>query len=380
MMNRVTIDLRALRDNVETIRAWMAAHGATWTLVTKSLCGHVDTLAALQALGVRSMADSRLDNLETIARVAPDSERWYLRLPALSAARDVVRLADVSLNSESTVIRALSAEAARLGRTHRVVIMVELGDLREGILPGTLVDFYERVFELPNIEVVGIGAQLGCLAGAVPSIDQFDQLLLYRELLELKFGRKLPMVSAGSTVSLTALQENGVPPAINHFRIGEAVFLGTDLVHGGVLPGLRDDVVHLEAEIAEITEKSLHATVETGASTPFEGAAGTGPHAPPPPGERGYRAVVTVGELDVDVSSLTPLVPEHEIAGASSDVMVVNLGPTPGGLRVGDQLRFRVGYSGFVRLMCGRYVEREVLPAVEEFRRELRHGAQRSVA
>ena len=77
--------------------------------------------------------------------------------------------------------------------------MIELGDLREGILPGSLINFYKHVFHLSNIEVKGIGANLGCMAGAVPTVDQFMQLVLYKELLELKFEHPLHWISAGSS-------------------------------------------------------------------------------------------------------------------------------------------------------------------------------------
>ncbi|MFC2150775.1 alanine racemase [Calditrichota bacterium] len=218
------------------------------------LYGHKATLSAMQQLSVRSMGDSRLDNLRAIERLSPDLESWYLRLPHLSVIEDVVDLADVSLNSEIEIIEQINKHASKLGKTHRIVVMIELGDLREGILPGSLINFYNHVFQLSSVEVVGIGANLGCLSGTVPNVDQMTQLLLYRELLELKFGRKLPMISAGSSIVLPMLLSNRMPNGINHFRIGEAVFLGTDLVNGGTLPELRDDAIVLEAEIAEIKD------------------------------------------------------------------------------------------------------------------------------
>ncbi len=376
-MNVVSIDLEALRHNLAMIGRWMERLGASWSVVTKSLCAHEDTLRALRLLGVRSVADSRLENLEVVDRVIPGTEKWYLRLPVPSVVPDVVRLADVSLNSEVAVIEALNAEAARQQRVHRVVIMIELGDLREGILPGSLVRFYERVFELPHIEVLGIGGQVGCLAGAVPSVDQMMQLVLYKELLELKFGRPLPLISAGSSVSLTLLVEDRpLPPQLNHYRIGESLFLGTDLVHGGTLRGLRDDVVLLEAEIAEIKEKSLVPLGETGAHTPFEPAGAEGDEGGPSPGQRGYRALVTVGQLDTDVQGLAPVEADHQVAGASSDVTVVNLGRNRGNLRVGDRIRFRPSYSAFVRLMSSQYVERKVWPPLAAFEEALAGRAQ----
>jgi predicted amino acid racemase len=362
-MNRVVIHLEALHHNLVTIDGWMKQHGATWTVVTKVLCGHRETLRALHAFGAKSIGESRLENLRVVVEEMPGAETWYLRLPHLSAIDEIVSLSDVSLNSETRSIRALNEAAGRQGKIHRVIIMIELGDLREGILPGSLVKFYEEVFELPNIEVLGIGSNLGCLAGALPNIDQFMQLVLYRELLELKFGRKLASLSAGASVALPLLLEGKLPRAINHFRIGEAIFLGTDLVNGESLPGLRSDTVTLEAEVIEIKEKSLNTTAETGNHTPFafdfqEDIS---------PGQRGYRALVSVGNLETEVSGLTPVQPDFHIAGASSDVTVVNVGGDIHGLRVGNKIEFRPNYAALLRLMSGKYVDRVVDPALADY-------------
>lgn len=362
-MNKVILNLEALRHNLQVIGGMMDRHGASWSVVTKALCGHRDTLRALHLLGARSVCDSRLDNLVSVREASTDFESWYLRLPHPSAVGDVVELADVSLNSEIEVIKALSREAVKRNKTHHIVIMIEMGDLREGILPGTLIRFYEDVFNLPNLEVLGIGAQIGCLAGTVPNIDQVSQLILYRELLELKFQRKMPMISGGSSIFLPLVQEGRMPRGVNHYRIGESLFLGTNLVSGGRLEGLRDDVVVLEAEVAEVKEKNLVPLGERlGTASSEDGADGD-----LVPGRRGYRALVTVGEIDTEVSGLTPLNPAFKIAGASSDVTVVNLGEQPDGLKVGSKIRFSCGYSAFVRLMNDPHIAKEVTPPLDAF-------------
>jgi predicted amino acid racemase len=363
-VNRVTIDLERLRHNIRVIKDWMKQHEATWTVVTKVLCGHSDTLRALQLLGVRSMGDSRLANLRAIEKIIPDFESWYLRVSDMSSVKEVACLADVSLNSEIKVIKALNEEARRIDKVHRIVIMIELGDLREGILPGSLIAFYEKVFDLSNVEVIGIGANLGCLAGAVPTVDQFMQLALYRELLVLKFKKALPMISGGSSAVLPLLLDKQLPKAINHFRIGEAIFLGTDLVNGGTLPRLRDDAIVLEAEIAEIKEKGLIPLSETTSMTPFEANHTEGDLVP---GQRGYRALVSVGQLDTDIAGLTPVDSSYHVAGASSDVTVVNIGDDPGDLKIGDTIKFRPNYAALLRLMSGKYIRKEITPSLETF-------------
>ena len=362
-MNRLTINLEALRHNINTIDGWLKDHGATWTLVTKVLCGHRDTLAALQHLGVHSMADSRLRNLRNIVKLTPEIETWYLRLPHMAAIPQIIELTDASLNSEIETIEALSAEACRQDRRHGIIVMIELGDLREGILPGHLIHFYNHIFELPNLEVLGIGANIGCLSGCVPNVDQYTQLKLYRELLELKFGRELPMISAGTSATLPLLHESSVPKAINHFRVGDSVFLGTDLIHGGAMAELRDDAMLLEVDVVEIKEKSLVPVGETSSLAPFEFTA-TEEYEP---GARGYRAICTVGGLDTDVAGLTPVDTRYSIAGGASDLTVINIGDNRGDLAIGDQIKLRPNYAALLRLMVSPYIDKEVVPPLDTF-------------
>ncbi len=365
-MNKVIINLEALQHNLAQIDRIIKLQSASWSVVTKALCGHHETIEALHFMGVQSIADSRLDNLRAVNRAAPGIEKWYLRLPHLSAVEDIIELADLSLNTEIQVIQALGKEAVRRNKLHHIIIMIELGDLREGITPDTITDFYRKVFKIPGIAVLGIGAQIGCLVGAAPNEDQAAQLSLYRELLELKFERKLGFISGGSSIFLPKLFDGGNYPGINHYRIGESLFLGTDLVSGNKIPALRDDVITLEVEIAEIKEKNLTSGVETVGSAPFESSSGN--DNTPKPGERGTRALVTVGNLDTSVDGLTPVVDEYSVAGGSSDITVVNLGSNPNKLTVGDTVTFRTNYAAFLGLMNDPYIDKEIVPDLESFK------------
>lgn len=355
-MSRIIIDLEALSSNLARINHLMAAHGADWTVVTKVLCGNSEVLQALSEMGIRSVADSRFANLRAIRRRFVNPEIWYLRIPSLTNCDKVVSLAQTSLNSELETIKRLNEAAARHETRHRIIIMLELGDLREGILPGCLVNFYESVFHLPNIEVLGIGTNLGCLAGVPPSSDQLMQLVLYRELLELKFKKRLPLISAGSSVVLPLLLDGQVPKPINHFRIGEALFLGTDLLHGGTLPDFRNDAILLEAEIVELKEKGLTPQGDLGVTSPFPRVG----EVEALPSQRGFRALVDLGHLDTDITGITPTYEDQHIAGASSDITVVNLGENSENLRVGDKITFHLNYAALLRLMSSRYVPKVI--------------------
>jgi len=367
-MNQLVINLEAMYHNLVAINEWMRQQGASWTVVTKVLCGHVETLEALVTSGVKSIGESRPRNLLAYKEYVPDLETWYLRVPSMSSIEEIIAYSDVSLNSEYEIIIELNKEAGRQDKLHNIVIMIELGDLREGILPGSLVKFYQDVFQLSNIRVIGIGANLGCLAGVIPSVDQFMQLKLYRELLELKFEKKLPLISAGTTATLPLVIEKTLPKGINHFRVGEGVFLGSDLINGGTLKGLRDDTFVLKAEVIEVKEKSLTTTSETGSVAPFENEIEDDYE----PGQRGYRALVNVGALDTNVEGLTPKNPSNRVAGASSDITVVNVGENPAGVKVGGYIEFYLDYSALLRLMSSEYVQKTVEPPIEEFKEQLK--------
>lgn len=362
-MNRLLIDLDALRHNTLVVSDWVTQHGGDLTVVTKALCGHPEILRALDRFGVDSMGDSRIGNLRSIRENAPSAETWYLRPPHASALEKLLPLCDVSLESELATIQGIDAECRRTGRTHRVVLMMELGELREGVLPGKLLEMTESILAMPHVKLAGLGANLGCLNGAIPMSEELTQLTLYHELLELKYDIKIPYVSAGTSAGLGLLRDGSFPKAINHFRVGEAILLGTDPVTGEPFDGLRSDGVTLEAEVVELKEKRLVPSIET-AKTPFESVE----EEEREPGERGYRAIVTVGHVDTDVNGLTPLDPDYTIAGASSDVTVVNLGPDRHGVSLGETLAFRPDYSAFVRLMNNPYTTKKLVnhPAAYE--------------
>ena len=232
---------------------------------------------------------------------------------------------------------------------------MDLGDLRKGVLPGKLLEITENILRMPQISLIGLGSNLGCLNGAIPMSEELTQLTLYHELLELKYNIKIPYVSAGTSAGLSLFRDGDFPKVINHFRVGEAILLGTDPVTSEPFSGLRSDGVILEAEVVEVKEKRLVPSIET-AETPFEPI--NDDEEEREPGERGYRAIVTVGHVDTDVSGLTPLHPNYTIAGASSDITVVNLGPDSDGVSLGETLAFRPKYSAFVRLMNNPYTKK----------------------
>ncbi len=345
-----------LKHNYQFLDDLFKSHGIEWAVVTKLLCGNKAYLQEVLDLGTQEVCDSRIQNLQTIKEMAPEVQTVYIRPPEQTNLEDIVRYADVTFNTESTVIKQLSEEAQRQNKVHKVVIMIELGDLREGIMGEHLIDFYESIFELPNIKVVALGSNLNCLHGVMPSQDKLVQLSLYKQLIEATFNKKIPYITGGTSVVLPLLFRRQIPKGINHFRIGETLYFGNDLITEEPIEGMQTNVIRLFTEIIEITKKP---------KVPI-GQLSTNPSgelyeiAEEDYGKTSYRAILDIGLLDISPDHLILDAPGIEIVNASSDMLIVDLGNNEEGYKVGDVVSFGLEYMGALHLLNSDYIEKVV--------------------
>lgn len=356
-MAYVTLDRSKLEYNFNFLEKLFKENHIDWAVVSKILCGNSIFLKELLDLGIKEVCDSRIENIKVIKELNPNVQTVFIKPPSAGQIEEVVKYADVSFNSESETIKLLSKEAVRQNKTHKITIMIELGDLREGIMGDHLMEFYDSVFKLPNIEVTSIGANLNCLHGVMPSQDKMIILCLYKQLLEVKFNRKIPWVTGGTSVVLPLLLKNQIPKGINHFRIGEALFFGNNLFDDTDIEGMEQNIFTLYSEIIEITKKP---------KVPF-GVLSTNPSGEmldineDDYGKHSFRAILDVGLLDVNPEYLHPSLKGIEIVSASSDMMVVDLGENESNLNVGEKLSFTLDYMGALQLLNSDYITKEVI-------------------
>jgi len=345
-----------LRHNYEFLDKLFRENGIKWGITTKLLCGNPRFLKEVIGLGIGEVHDSRISNLKVIKEIDPDTLTIYIKPPPKDAIPDVVRYADISLNTELSTLHELSDESVKQGRIHKVIIMIEMGDLREGVMRDDLINFYEKVFKLPGIEVVGLGTNLNCLHGVMPDGDKLIQLALYKQIIELRFKKKIPLVSGGTTVTIPLLLRNQLPSGVNHFRVGEALFFGKNLFSNGVIEGMSDQVMELYTQIIEISEKPLVPTGEMGVNPQGK----TTLIAEDDYGKTSYRAIIDVGVLDIQPDYLIPVNENIKILDASSDMLVLDVGANEKGYKVGDMIRFKLKYMGALGLMSSDYIEKRV--------------------
>jgi len=347
----VEINGEKLRHNVRQIVSRCKEAGITTIFgVVKVLAGYQEAINDLICGGVTHIADSRIENLKNISTKL---KKVLLRIPMESEVHDVVKYCDISLNSELETIKKLDY-AARINRVmHEIILMFDLGDLREGLWHASdYLNFVTHIVELPNIRLVGIGSNLTCYGSVIPTNENLGILVRIKEDIERTFNMKLAYISGGNSSSLPLVYRKSIPKGINNIRIGEAFFLGRETAYGKHLEDCFQDVFILKAQIVELKRKPSF-----------------------PVGERGFdafgrvvqyedkgmmdRAILAIGKQDVYPENIEPLDKRLKILGASSDHLIIDCTKTD--YKVGDIISFRLNYGGLLQVMTSKYVNKVYL-------------------
>ncbi len=362
-MAKLIIHTKKIQDNIKYLSDYFDSHHIDWSLITKVFSGDKEFLKNVLTddviKNIDSIGDSRLTSLKNLKEVNPDMQTIYIKPPAKIYADDIVKYADISLNSSHNTIVALNKAAKKAKKIHKIIIMVELGELREGVKRTELMNFYESVFELSNIEVIGIGSNLGCMHGIEPTYDKLLQLSLYKELISAKFNKDLKYVSGGTSITLPLIEQKSIPKDINHFRIGEAIFFGISPLDNKQFKELAVDTFEFCANIIELEEKKIvpegvisHSNVGQTAEFHEDNIS-----------ETSIKAILDFGLLDVDQDDIEFIDDELEYVGITSDMMVIDLGSNKSvdgkkKYRIGDKVYFKPNYMAVARLLNSKFIHK----------------------
>ena len=345
---RIEINLEKLAHNTKALIELYGSKGIHITAVTKVVRGNPDIARTLVKSGIDTLADSRIENIKRMHNAGVQAQFLLTRTPALSQAKAVVKYADISLNTEISVIERLSTFAVEYDKPHKIILMVELGDLREGFMPSDLDGIVKQVLDMEGIILAGIGSNLTCFGGVQPDDENLGILSSLATDLENKFNIKLEYISGGNSGSYNWFMSTQDVGRINHLRVGESIYLGCETLSRKPIPGLHSDAMIL---VSEVIESKIKPSLPYG--TIAQDAFGNIPKFV----DQGLmsRAILSLGLQDVQVSGLTPR-SDVEILGASSDHIIVNAKKE--NLRVGDELEFDLNYAALLSAMSSRYVNK----------------------
>ncbi|MBW9154164.1 ornithine racemase Orr [Clostridium estertheticum] len=343
------VDLKKLTHNVKIILEMCNKKQIDVVAVTKVYCAQMPIVEAILEAGVAMVGDSRILNLKKLKDL--NCKKMLLRIPMISEVSEVVKYSDCSLNSEIDTIEQLSKAAKELNKIHNIILMVDLGDLREGVLVDDVVSIVSKIVMLDNIKLIGIGTNITCYGGVIPDSENLGKLTKLKIEIEKGFDLKLPIISGGNSSSLYMVINDTMPKEINQLRIGEAIVLGRETSFGKPVPNCYDDAFILSGEIVEIKSKP---TVPTG--TIGVDAFGHIPSFE----DKGIRkrAIIALGRQDIRVEGITPLDNDISIFGASSDHLILDVTDSKKQLIVGSIVEFKIDYGCLLKAMTSPYVEK----------------------
>lgn len=345
---RIEMNLEKIAHNAKAIKELYGSRGINVFGVTKVVCGNPFIAKALVNSGIGVLADSRIENIRRMLNAGIQAQFLLTRTPILSQAEAVVKYSDISLNSELSVIERLSEFAVDSDRTHKIILMVELGDLREGLMPSDLENTVNQVLKLSGINLAGIGSNLACFGGVKPDDEKMGSLSSIAEDIEEKFGLTLEYVSGGNSANYNWFMSTADVGRINNLRLGESIYLGRETLYRKPIPGLFTDALTL---VSEVIESKIKPSLPYGEI--HQDAFGNIPDFK----DQGQirRAILGIGLQDVLVSGLTPR-SDIEIIGASSDHIIVNAKNVE--LNVGNELEFDLNYGALLSAMTSLYVNK----------------------
>lgn len=351
---RLEIFPARIEENARIITALCHSHGIQVAGVTKVVCAHSSVVNALANAGVDMLADSRIENLKSIRESGITLPLMLLRIPAQDRIEEVVQWSEISLNSSYKTIELLSEASQKQHKNHKIILMVDLGDLREGIWPDKVDALVSRIINLPNIDLIGLGCNLACYGGVIPTTEKMNQLIDLQATIQTKHGISFSMISGGNSANLPLLISGGMPVGINHLRLGESIQLGRNVLDRSPFPGTRQDTYRIVAHVVELeTKPSL--PVGSRGQDAFGGI--------PEFVDRGWRkrAICNLGRQDVAISSLEPVDRKMIILGGSSDHLIVDVEESQSEISVGSELACWPGYAALLSAATSHYVFKTVI-------------------
>lgn len=353
-MPKLTIDSEKIRHNIKVIQDLCEKKGLQLVGVIKS-CQMIPSLVALfQECGITSLGISDIDINSRLGRRLEGSP-LLITVPKPSQADIVVRNFRASVNSELVTIRALSDAANRYRTPHDVTLMIEVGDLREGILPEDALSSVRSIlgFRSPYLRLAGIGANLACCSGTLPTITNMSVLNEIALDVEKQLGHGFEKVSVGGSVMLDWLESHDLPPRINEIRIGEAILLGTIPSINRRHESLFHDAFVFKGIVLEVKEKPV--TLEQGVPGKDAGQADLA--------GKGFRkrAVVDFGNISTVPHGLQCLDNMVRYVGSTSDYSVFDVTECSCRFVPGDEIRFIPNYQAMTQSLISPYVTREII-------------------
>ncbi|MGB3368270.1 MAG: alanine racemase [Acidaminobacteraceae bacterium] len=348
MYPALVIDKEKIKSNIGTIVKLCSKKNIGVSGVIKGCSGNTQFSKLLVEEGCKHIASSRIEQLKNVKLNALNLPTMLLRIPMKSEVARMINYVDISLASELEVIKYIELKCSAHNIHHKVILMMDIGDLREGYIDKE--ELIKTALYIENnlkfVELHGIGTNIGCYGSVRATNQNLNVLANIASEVEELIGRPLDIVSGGATSSLALVCRDDMPSKINNLRIGESILTARELneFYGGNISSLSKRGFTLKAEIVEIKNKPTHPIGEL-----YYDAFGNKPSFE----DRGNknRMILAVGRQDFGSHDKLIAITENiKIIGSSSDHLIVETISENHKFKLGDIIDFELLYPALLYL------------------------------
>lgn len=337
------IYLDRISHNSRIVKNRCSESGISVIGVTKCVLGDIRIAEAMKNSGITALGDSRLENLERLRKFYGEKQTLImLRSPMPDEVERLVEVCDISLNTQLETVKLIEDICGKKNIRHRIIVMVETDDGREGLLPEDVVDFCKWLARnCKAVELYGLGTNARCIAKNGPTPESLRILVDLSKEITKAVGINIPVISGGNSSSWNLIEKNMVPEGINQVRIGEAILLGHNTVDYRPIKKAFMDTFILEAQIIEVKKRN----------------------------DRVYKIILALGLQDVRSENIYCCNPDLYIIDQSSDHTIMGVKktePCSGGndflkLESGGIISFRLDYFGILSCMTSPFVKKKYI-------------------
>lgn len=353
------VDYNKIYHNATQMQKICSRYNISISGVIKGMNGSLDIARAFNEAQHKYLASSRLRELKIVAGSELNLPLMLIRIPMLSEIDEMIKYVDISVNSELEVIKAIEEACIKSNKKHKVILMMDLGDLREGYyLEKEIMKTAKYIeFNMNHVELYGIGTNLSCYGSIMPTERNMKRLVDIAIAIENVINRKLDMISGGATTSIPLLLEGKMPKRINNLRVGEGILLAVDLqdFHGINMSEFYQDAILLKAEIIEIKTKDSYPvgklSIDAFGNKPTYDDIG-----------KRKRALLAVGKKDIGThEKLISIEPGVTVIGSSSDHLIIDIEEAEKNYKLGDIISFRLYYPAMLFSSHSPDVEKNII-------------------
>lgn len=335
-MPLITINTKKINENFCKMNNLCQSQNKDLMVITKGIRTNKIIINELIKNGAKAIGDTNKINLGNI-----DLNIKKMLMKVTLDLKDLEpKDFDIFYLSDLNILKNIAEKNG--SKETKVIIPIELGELREGIPNNEILQFVKEALKIKNVNLLGISANFGCLAGLIPNLDKYNMLISIHEKIRREINYEFQIKSIGGTIVYDSLQLGEVPKEINHIRMGEAIFTGQNTSMNSTISGLNRDTFILSGEIIELSYKDTDICGEYGFN-----AFGNSLNTMSSLLKRGKRkrAILNFGFLAELSHKLQALDKNICVVGNSYDFTVIDLEDSEKDYKVGDKIEFYIDYS-----------------------------------